>query len=400
MVNGSELVEYAKQFIGVPYVFGGTTPRGFDCSGLVQYVYRHFGINISRTTKTQINDGREVGRNQLQLGDLVFPSNGHVTLYVGNGQVLHAPQPGDRVKISPIWAFWRARRILSDDSNRHFRDIGERLPKIPSGEFTLHASSCLHRTSENFEFLVGDYNHNGRPDVYCIKKNGTGSRKTEVHILNGANNYQNYLLQTPTALHETDSIWQFCLGDYNKDGCLDLYCICKRTTGSHTTEVHILSGKNNFNSFLLHTGTKLHETDDNWKFCLGDSNGDGHLDLYCICKKNTGSRTTEVHILSGKDNFQSFLLHTGTKLHETDDNWDFGLCGRNLCCIPKSGTGSRSTEIHILNGDNCFQNFLLQTGTKLHETGKDFAFYVYGSELFAISKNGGSNSTEVHCLRI
>ena len=400
MVNGSELVEYAKQFIGVPYVFGGTTPRGFDCSGLVQYVYRHFGINISRTTKTQINDGREVGRNQLQLGDLVFPSNGHVTLYVGNGQVLHAPQPGDRVKISPIWAFWRARRILSDHSSNNICGCGGCKPKIPSGEFTLHTSSCLHRTSDNFEFLVGDYNHNGRPDLYCIKKNGTGSRKTEVHILNGANNYQNYLLQTPTALHETDGIWQFCLGDYNKDGCLDLYCICKRTTGSHTTEVHILSGKNNFNSFLLHTGTKLHETDDNWKFCLGDSNGDGHLDLYCICKKNTGSRTTEVHILSGRDNFQSFLLHTGTKLHETDDNWDFGLCGRNLCCIPKSGTGSRSTEIHILNGDNCFQNFLLQTGTKLHETGKDFAFYVYGSELFAISKNGGSNSTEVHCLSI
>ena len=142
-------------------------------------------------------------------------------MYVGNGQVLHAPQPGDRVKISPIWAFWRARRILSDDSNRHFRDIGDRLPKIPSGEFTLHARSCLHRTSDNFEFLVGDYNHNGRPDVYCIKKNGSGTKKTEVHILNGANNYQNYLLQTPTALHETDGICHFCLGDYNRDGCLD-----------------------------------------------------------------------------------------------------------------------------------------------------------------------------------
>ena len=87
-------------------------------------------------------------------------------------------------------------------------------------------------------------------------------------------------------------------------------------------------------------------------------------------------------------------------MHETDDNWDFGLCGRNLCCIPKSGTGSRSTEIHILNGDNCFQNFLLQTGKKLHETGKDFAFYIYGKRLFAISKNGGSNSTEIHCLSI
>ena len=173
--RGGMIVNTAKRFIGVPYVWGGTTTSGFDCSGLVQYVYRHFGINISRTTKTQINDGREVGRNELQLGDLVFPSNGHVTLYVGNGQVLHAPQPGDRVKISPIWAFWRARRILSDDSNRHFRDIGDRLPKIPSGEFTLHARSCLHRTSD-------------------IKKNGSGTKKTEVHILNGANNYQNFRL--------------------------------------------------------------------------------------------------------------------------------------------------------------------------------------------------------------
>ena len=73
-------MEYAKHIIGVKYVFGGTTPNGFDCSGLVQYVYRHFGINISRTTKTQINYGREVGRNELQLEDLVFPSNGHVML--------------------------------------------------------------------------------------------------------------------------------------------------------------------------------------------------------------------------------------------------------------------------------------------------------------------------------
>ena len=160
-------------------------------------------------------------------------------MYIGNGQILHAPQPGDRVKISPIWAFWRARRILPDDSNR-VCGCGGCPPKIPTGEFTLHTSSCLHRTGENFEFLVGDYNHNGRPDVYCIKKNGTGSKRTEVHILNGANNFQNYLLQTPTALHETDGIWQFCLGDYNRDGCLDLYCICKRTTGSHSTEVHIL----------------------------------------------------------------------------------------------------------------------------------------------------------------
>jgi len=122
MISPSALVKYAKKFLGVPYVFGGTTPKGFDCSGLVQHVYGHFGINITRTTKTQINDGREVGRNELKLGDLVFPSKDHVTLYISNGKVLHAPQPGDRVKISQIWAFWRARRIL---------------PSIPFGNFVL-----------------------------------------------------------------------------------------------------------------------------------------------------------------------------------------------------------------------------------------------------------------------
>ena len=404
MVNGSDIIGYAKQFIGVPYVSCGTTPKGFDCSGLVQYVYRHFGINISRTTRTQINDGREVGRNNLQLGDLVFPSSGHVTLYIGNNQVLHAPEPGDRVKISPLWKFWRARRILPDE-NRNPTPNPTPVPipkneKIKPGTFTLHTSTALHRTDDNFEFLVGDYNHNGRPDVYCIKKNGTGSGKTEVHILNGENNYQNFLLQTPTALHETDGNWQFCLGDYNHNGCLDLYCIAKRNTGSHSTEVHILSGKSNFSKFILHTGTILHETDENWKFCLGDYNNNGCLDLYCIPRRNTGSKSTEVHVLSGKENFQKFLLHTGTKLHETDENWDFGLSGKNLCCIAKRGTGTRTTEVHISNGNNNFQDFLLQTGTDLHETGKDFCFYAYGDTLFAFSKNGASNSTEVHCLSI
>ena len=402
MVNGAELISYAKQFIGVPYVWGGTSPNGFDCSGLVQYVYNHFGIRLSRTTKTQINEGRPVGRNQLQLGDLVFPSSGHVTLYVGDGKILHAPQPGERVRIQNLWNFWQARRILNDESNNndHREPSPIRKPKIPIGDFTLHTGTCLHRTGNSFEFLVGDYNRNGKADVYCISKNGTGSRTTEVHIMNGENNFQNFLLQTGTALHETDGNWQFCLGDYNRDGHLDLYCINKRNTGSHTTEVHILSGRNNFQSFLLHTGTGLHETDDNWKFALGDFNGDGHLDLYCICKRNNGTRTTEVHILGGRNNFQDFIMHTGSGLHETGENWDFGVSGKNLVCISKSGTGTKTTEVHTLDGNNNFQNFLLHTGTKLHETGDDFAFYVYGDTLFAFSKQGGSNSTEVHCLSI
>ena len=120
----------------------------------------------------------------------------------------------------------------------------------------------------------------------------------------------------------------------------------------------------------------------------------------------TGSKSTEVHILSGSNNFQSWLLQTGTILHETGGNWTFrvsnysGKGNKDLYCIAKNNTGSKTTEVHILNGSNNYQSWLLQTGTKLHETGENFCFFVYGNSLYAIKKDGGSNSTEVHCLNV
>lgn len=117
-LSSNAVVAYAANFIGTPYVWGGTSPRpGFDCSGFVQYVYGHFGIGLSRSTYTQINDGVEVPTNSLQPGDLVFfgsyNSPHHVGIYVGNGMYIHAPQTGDSVKISSLSRsdFSRARRI-------------------------------------------------------------------------------------------------------------------------------------------------------------------------------------------------------------------------------------------------------------------------------------------------
>ena len=293
MVNGLDIVNYAKTFLGVRYVFGGSSPNGFDCSGLVQYVYKHFGINISRTTKTQINDGREVGRNNLQLGDLVFSDSGHVTLYIGNNQVIHAPQPGEVVKISNIWKFWRARRILSDNQNQTFSTPAP-LPTITHnniGEFKLQTPTLLHKTGESFSFLLGDYNHNGCLDLYAISKSQTGSKSTEVHILSGKNNFQSWLLNTGTILHETDGNWAFGVSNYSGQGNKDLYCIAKRCTGSKSTEIHILNGSNNFKSWLLQTGTKLHETGKNFSFCA-------HENSLFVIKKEGGSNSTEVHCLN------------------------------------------------------------------------------------------------------
>lgn len=271
---------------------------------------------------------------------------------------------------------------------------------MSTGNFTLQTKTCLHQTGNNFSFLVGDYNNNGTPDLFAIKKNGTDSRKTEIHILDGASKFSKFLLQTKTGLEESGDNWAFCLGDYNKDGCLDLYCIKKNGTGSHTTELHILSGKDKFNSFLLHTATKLHETDNTWAFGLSDFNGDGNLDLFCIKKSNTDSKKTEVHILGGNGGFKNFVFQGASCLETTDEKWDFAVFQNNIYCIKKRNTGSHSTEIHVLSGESKFKKFKLQKGTKLEETNDDFAFDVHGDKLYAIKKKGSSNTTEVHCLHV
>lgn len=113
VASSNSIVNYASRFMGVKYVWGGTTPAGFDCSGFTSYVYRAFGYEIGRATYNQIGSGVSVSYADLQPGDLVF-TNGvnHVGIYVGGGQYIHAPHTGDVVKISPIYGFSSARRII------------------------------------------------------------------------------------------------------------------------------------------------------------------------------------------------------------------------------------------------------------------------------------------------
>ena len=107
------LLNEAARYLGTPYVWGGTSPSGFDCSGFTQYVFKNAaGVSLPRTTYDQINVGTPVAYSDLQPGDLVFPHTGHVGIYIGGGQMIHAPSTGDVVKVSSVYKFYTARRVV------------------------------------------------------------------------------------------------------------------------------------------------------------------------------------------------------------------------------------------------------------------------------------------------
>jgi len=105
----------ARSLEGVPYVYGGATPQGFDCSGLVQFVYREAGTPLPRTVRHQAAAGRHVARSNLLPGDLVFfrtrgRSISHVGIYVGGGRFVHAPSTGKVVRADTLDNEWLLRR--------------------------------------------------------------------------------------------------------------------------------------------------------------------------------------------------------------------------------------------------------------------------------------------------
>lgn len=99
---GNAVVEIAARYIGVPYVSGGTTPDGFDCSGYTSYVFAQVGITLPRTSSEQRYAGTVVSRADAQPGDLIW-SPGHISIYAGDGMQLDAPRPGKTIQLRSIW---------------------------------------------------------------------------------------------------------------------------------------------------------------------------------------------------------------------------------------------------------------------------------------------------------
>ena len=285
---------------------------------------------------------------------------------------------------------------------RHRTDSGQTKAHILSGEdmygaFLLHASTALSEsgTDHGFEFLHGDFNGDGVKDIYVVEKTGTRSRRTEVHVLNGADFYRSFLMAgRPTALGETGSNaeWQFLLADFDRDRILDLYAIQKKGTLSGQTEVHVLNGADHFRSFLLHTRTTIAEIGDerSWIFMIDDFSGDGSPDLYALQRRGTWSGQTELHILDGASRFGALLVHARpTALSETGgrDDWWFSLADldgdriKDLYAVQKLDTVSGQTEVHVLNGADLFSSFLIHGAkTPIRETGDDATWIFFASD--------------------
>lgn len=113
---GQQIATYAQSFVGYPYVYGGSSPSGFDCSGFMQYVFAQFGYTINRTATGQLQNGYYVSYDNMQPGDIVYFGSGssasHVGMYIGNGNFVHAQSSSTGVVISSLSESYYAGRYL------------------------------------------------------------------------------------------------------------------------------------------------------------------------------------------------------------------------------------------------------------------------------------------------
>jgi len=150
---GKEIIQKAESYLNTPYVWGGESPEGFDCSGLVQYVYKQFGIELGRTTYDQIDEGVSIPKQNLQPGDLVFfgdnaSSPSHVGIYAGGDEFIESPHTGASVRISNLdnrSDYVGARRVISAQDTGDVIETSSSENSTYSGKYSSYINSAASK---------------------------------------------------------------------------------------------------------------------------------------------------------------------------------------------------------------------------------------------------------------
>ncbi len=165
--------------------------------------------------------------------------------------------------------------------------------------YLLHTATALGPTDHRHAMSVADWNGDSRLDLVMVQKSGTASRRTEVRVLDGSSGFARDLLQTSTRLGSTDDRHDVAVADWNRDSRLDLVVVQKSGAASRRTEVRVLDGASDFERFLLQTRSAEGPTDDRHDLSVADVSGDGRPDLVVVQKSGTASGRTEVRVLAG-----------------------------------------------------------------------------------------------------
>ncbi len=368
------IIDLTNKWIGRPFTFS-TIGTLSDSLNFIQEIMKELGKNISNSIEQQTKEGEEVKKKEMILGDCIYFGNVEgikcVGFYIGNNKMIY-PSINEG-------------KVVEENIDSHkIINIRRFLDKYKSGQQILNTRAHFNIINKRCHFLLGDFYGKKIMDLFCIKN---GKNRTEIHILNGKDNFQSFLLQIESALGKFDNEFEFKIGNFEK-GKPDIYCIKKNNTGSKTTEIHILKGDDYYRSFLYQTTTILPETDDNWIFEVGEYNKNNKkFNIYCIHKYNTKSKYIEIQILDGNNNYQSFLEPKiiKTSLPETKDNIEFLLRDYNkdgnldLYCINKKSKNN-SIEIYILSGTSFFQEYKLKINSDLYYCFDNYQFCsdVYG----------------------
>lgn len=284
-------------------------------------------------------------------------------------------------------------------------------PNKPEFGYVLLQTATAIRDADNaYRVLVGEYDHDGKPDIYILHPSKVGTTALDLSILSGASNYATVIQQATITLDGAlvDGGYDVALGDYDQDSRADLYVVSNKSSETNLT---IYSAASKFGTDIFKTTLKLGAIDSAYCFAIGDDDRDGIPDLFAIKKNHTGTHKTEVHILSGASSYAEFILHNGTALEQTDKSTEFAVGDYDsdghpdIYAIKKYGAGAAKTELNILGGEMNYSQFILNTGTSLAAADDSFTFGIgdYNGDgkpdLYAIKKfNTASKTMEVTIL--